>query len=329
MLIENLRVVAHAVAAFQLVLETILLGKVRKERMVNRVKAGSLIQPLLVKMANRIYLQKNKLCLYRNGSEKIVNGNPSLELYLDRFTGKDSFLDQFILNRKNDFKDYDSQIALQSSAEDGNSDIVSNPKLFEILENSIEIPSADQNLQSLPLIFKKRHSTRKFKQRPLALQDIGNITSALRVQKDGFKRSYPSAGGLFPINVYFYLKDLKDISNGVYKYQAGSNSLLKLSNSKAIDFKELFEISNFQTTKGINIAVLLVDYRLKNEIKYGDRGFVFGLLEAGAVMQNIELVCTAYDYGICQLGGYDLSKNEEMLEINGKSECIVGAAVIG
>jgi SagB-type dehydrogenase family enzyme len=53
------------------------------------------------------------------------------------------------------------------------------------------------------------------------------------------------------------------------------------------------------------------------------------LFEAGHVMQNAYLICTAMDLGICSVGGFLDDKINDLLNIDGINESALYLGVIG
>lgn len=67
----------------------------------------------------------------------------------------------------------------------------------------------------------------------------------------------------------------------------------------------------------------------QNSRKYGDSGVVFGLIEVGAILQNLHLARTALALAGCDQGSYDKQAIERMLGLDGLTRHVVHVTVVG
>ena len=85
--------------------------------------------------------------------------------------------------------------------------------------------SVDQAIQS-------RRSVRSFSSTPLTLQDVSQLLWAAQGITDSERsyRSTPSAGHVFPMEVYLVASDsgVKDLEAGIYHYNPYNNTLEKI-----------------------------------------------------------------------------------------------------
>jgi len=63
--------------------------------------------------------------------------------------------------------------------------------------------------------------------------------------------------------------------------------------------------------------------------KYGDRGYRYILLEAGHVMQNLNLACTSLGLGSCNIGGFFDDELAGLLGLPVAQEAVLYAVAIG
>lgn len=64
-------------------------------------------------------------------------------------------------------------------------------------------------------------------------------------------------------------------------------------------------------------------------IKYGDRGYRFMTMEAGAVNMMLSLIASSLDLSACSIGGYYDDELNDFLEIDGGFETINNVLIIG
>ena len=67
----------------------------------------------------------------------------------------------------------------------------------------------------------------------------------------------------------------------------------------------------------------------RTQVKYGERGYRYALLEAGHVGQNVYLATQALGLGCCGLAGTRDLAIEELLGIDGVTESLLYTLVIG
>lgn len=249
------------------------------------------------------------------------------EQYYDRFIKKADFWNLEVDNDFNtgkyakSFEMYSDQIGRKFST---------SFELNETLKKAIFLPPAEKNnKKELEELFKNRISRRKFDNTTWSLQNLSNLFSGIKALTDNH-RGYASGGGLYPVNLYFFTQNIIGLENfSVYKYQPCSDSVIKISKMRYMDFTSYIHIENLINSKNIKLALYLVANRTKNEFKYGERVTFFSLLESGEMIQNIALCASQYDYKMCQLGGYDIEKSNETLNIDGITSFITACAVLG
>ena len=100
-----------------------------------------------------------------------------------------------------------------------------------------------------------------------------------------YLRINPSAGALYPNELYFQVRDIKGIEDGIYHYEVSSSSITLL---QSISDKEGLEpYLGYRTAmKGYLFLVSAVYYR--SAWKYRDRAFRYCLLDAGHLLGCIE-----------------------------------------
>ncbi|MBO0563953.1 SagB/ThcOx family dehydrogenase [Clostridium botulinum] len=217
-----------------------------------------------------------------------------------------------------------------------------NLNMEEEEEDIIELPSFKNIRVGLSTAIKSRRSVRRYSNKSMSLNDVANIlyytqgicdeVEAYNLESNEKKiklRANPSAGGLYPIQLYVYMKNIKDLEDGIYTYYPYSHSLKPIKVNK-----EGLKIDNFAefgtlNAENANIIVFYVYNFLKNSRKYGDGGFAYALIETGEMAQNLQLVSTALGYGACDIGGYEKQYIEELLNIDGVLKHVVHMTVVG
>ena len=184
---------------------------------------------------------------------------------------------------------------------------------------------------------RKRRSTRAYAPVELPLETVSRLLSdsygAIGIEQmdDGsrfLRRSVPSAGGLYPLELYVFARRIRNLDDGIYHYEARGHGLEQVRTGDP--FVGLDTI--FLTYPFIHEANLIVCFGadfLRTQKKYGPRGYRYILLEAGHAAQNLCL--SASDLGLeslCMGGFFDAALND-LLELAPLQEAIVYSVAIG
>lgn len=186
-----------------------------------------------------------------------------------------------------------------------------------------------------------RTSRRKFQKSTLTLRDISalvqyscGINRGAQIDKTGKERirSYrvqPSAGALYPIEMYILLRDTAEgIRPGLYHYNVKMHAL-ELLNDKQFSDEEFAKIFVDTWETGAAAIIFLTAVFHRTQSKYGERGYRHVLLEAGHIGQNLYLVSDALGLGCCAIGGTRDEEIERLLDIDGVNESLVYTLVVG
>ncbi len=185
-------------------------------------------------------------------------------------------------------------------------------------EKIIELPEVKFNSKvSVERAIGLRRSVREFEEKDLTLQQIGNLLWAASgiTDKHLRLRSTPSAGALYPLEVYIVKK------NGLFHYEPYTHSLRCL---KEEDLRRLLceaaleQVFILEAPLSILIAC---DYK-RTTTRYGLRGMRYVHMEAGHMAQNISLEAVSMGLGSVCIGAFTdeilrdiLGTGEEVLYI--------------
>lgn len=162
-----------------------------------------------------------------------------------------------------------------------------------------------------------RRSIREYANEALTLEEVSQLLWAAQgVTTEWGGRTAPSAGALYPLEVYMAVGNVENLAPGVYKYNPERHELTRLSNTDVRE--ELAEGSLGQTSVkegAIDIVIAAVYERTTK--KYGDRGVRYVHIEAGHAAQNICLQAIALDLGLVTVGAF---YDEQVKEIIGMPE---------
>lgn len=156
-----------------------------------------------------------------------------------------------------------------------------------------------------------RRSTRSYKQdQPLTVNEISQLLWAAQgITKKGGKRTSPSAGALYPLEVYL----LTD--NGHYHYDPNGHKLETYGNTDLRN--SLYWVSLRQNpVKDAPACFVFTAVYERTAVKYGStRSERYVAMEAGHAVQNLLLQATALGLGGVPIGAFNDGQVADVLGI--------------
>ena len=181
----------------------------------------------------------------------------------------------------------------------------------------IELPAPQtEGSMSLESALFKRRSVRSYQNRPLSLISVSQLLWAAQGITNSMSfRTAPSAGALYPLEVYVFAGNVEGLSAGLYRYNNRSHRLDRLDERDRRD--DLCRAALGQTPVRQAPAVFLITgVGRRITAKYGNRGMRYMLMEAGHVAQNICLQTTALDLGSVAIGAFSDREAADILKLN-------------
>ena len=153
--------------------------------------------------------------------------------------------------------------------------------------------------RSLDEALAQRRSARDFAPRGLTQGQLGQLLWAAQgVTDPEGRRTAPSAGGLYPLEVYAATVD------GLFHYLPAEHALRPLLQA---DVRAQLQAAAFdQAAVGdAPLVIVLTGMIARTEVKYGERAARYVDLEAGHAAQNVLLEATALDLVALPVGSFD------------------------
>lgn len=175
-----------------------------------------------------------------------------------------------------------------------------------------------------------RRSIRSYGREPLSevqLSGLLALADGLRPGKDD-RRTAPSAGALFPIEVYPVVHRVDGVDPGVYHYDpfAHELSLLDRGDKRRSVVGSGFN-QDFLGGAGVTLYLTLVFQRVR--FRYKDRAYRYGMLEAGHIGQNVYLAAASMGLGTCAVGAFHDDQVNDLLGVDGQEEAAVYLLSVG
>jgi SagB-type dehydrogenase family enzyme len=162
-----------------------------------------------------------------------------------------------------------------------------------------------------------RRSVREFARGALTLPQVAQLLWAAQgvTARDG-ARTAPSAGALYPLELYLVAGEVRDLAPGVYRYSPGKHRLEPVAVG---DLRRgLCAAALAQECVAAGAAVFVftaVEHRSTR--KYGPRGVRYAHIEVGHAAQNLLLQATALGLGGVTVGAFDDAAVARLLHLPG------------
>jgi len=168
---------------------------------------------------------------------------------------------------------------------------------------------------SVETALQKRRSDRAYRDSPLTLTEVSQLLWAAQgITSESGYRTAPSAGALYPLEVYLVAGKVTDLPAGVYKYRPGGHKLVKIAGD---DHRfELAAAALGQQPVGNGaLALVLAAVYERTTAKYGRRGVQYVHMEVGHASQNVYLQAESLDLGTVFIGAFDDEKVKGLLNM--------------
>lgn len=159
----------------------------------------------------------------------------------------------------------------------------------------------------------ERRSVRKFSKKALTLDDIAQLLWAAQgITGSSTYRTAPSAGALYPIEMYLVAGNVEGLAQGVYRYRPESHDLVRIVDGDRR--RSLATACWFQTwLRQAPAVIVTTGVFARTARKYGERSERYVQIEAGAVAQNIYLQATSRGLGTVIVGAFRDTKVKAVL----------------
>ncbi len=195
----------------------------------------------------------------------------------------------------------------------------------------IELPAPDgESGTTLEATIRARRSQRNYGGVPLAIGDLGRLLYAAQGVTDAQHelRAAPSAGALYPIEIYPVIRNVVGLEAGIYHYAVQTHTLERL---------QLGDLGARITSAGLgqghlgqaSVCFVLSAIFQRTRWKYHERAYRYVLLEAGHIAENICLAATALGLGACPVGAFLDDEMNGLLGLDGADEATIYIVTVG
>lgn len=171
-------------------------------------------------------------------------------------------------------------------------------EMFELPSPSLKSDS------SLEQLLAQRRSIRDYSDTALSIAEVGQLLWAAQgiTNTQGY-RTAPSAGALYPLELYLVTARVTGLARGVYHYQPRHHRLEKTSDD-VLDELSRSALSQSCVKQAAAVIILAAVYQRTTK-KYGKRGRRYVHMEVGHAAQNIFLQSGALNLATVTVGAFD------------------------
>lgn len=175
----------------------------------------------------------------------------------------------------------------------------------DLVEDKIELPEPNHDSNtSLEQTLLHRRSVREYALEPLTLAEVSQLLWAAQgITSPGGKRTAPSAGALYPLEVYLLAGEVEGLSQGTYRYLPGEHALTRTVQADRRSALSQAALDQEAVAQAPAVIIISGVYE-RTTVKYGDRGIRYVHMEVGSAAQNVYLQAVSMDLGTVFIGAF-------------------------
>ena len=175
-------------------------------------------------------------------------------------------------------------------------------------------PSVDGDV-SVESAIHERRSKRDFSKRSVSLADVAQLLWAAQgvTSRDG-GRAAPSAGALYPLELYLVAGNVESLPAGVFHYRPGEHRLRRTADGDLRDALAEAALGQAWVRRAPAVLVIAGVYE-RSAKKYGQRARRYTRIETGHAAQNVYLQATALGLGTVIVGAFEDTEIQEVLDL--------------
>jgi len=168
---------------------------------------------------------------------------------------------------------------------------------------------------SLVAVLTARRSIREYADQALTLDDVSQLLWAAQgVTSPGGARTAPSAGALFPLEIYLVAGAVQQLAAGIYRYRPMRHALERTAEGDRRGALARAALRQDWIGRAPAVVVLAAVYS-RTTGKYGGRGRKYVHMDVGHAAQNVYLQAAAIDLGTTFVGAFHDNQVKQTLEL--------------
>ena len=177
-------------------------------------------------------------------------------------------------------------------------------------------PHQSKGTMTVEEALEKRRSRRGYSDAPLMLKDVAQILWAAQgiTHRRGGLRTAPSAGALYPLEIYLISGNVEGLTAGLYRYQPVGHKLIFLKDGDLRDKLSWAVLFQNWIQSAPAIVVISAVYQ-RTEEKYETMAKRYVHMEVGHVSQNIYLQATSRNLETVFVGAFADKQIQKILKL--------------
>lgn len=171
--------------------------------------------------------------------------------------------------------------------------------------SSVKLPEPRTDAgTSVEQALRQRRSARSFAAEPLKLSEVAQLLWSAQgiTSRDGL-RTAPSAGALYPLEIYLVAGNVNDLPVGVWHYLPDNHRLEQLADSDIRSPLAHAALDQAWIREAAAVVVFAAVYE-RTTRKYGKRGIRYVHIEAGHAAENLFLQAVSLDLNTVIVGAF-------------------------
>ena len=194
---------------------------------------------------------------------------------------------------------------------------VSEPAANAGVGEDVDLPEpAVSGGMSVEQALRERRSVRAYTGEPLTLVEVGQLLWAAQgVTTDWGGRTAPSAGALYPLELYVVAGAVDGLEAGVYRYEPSGHRVEGIITGDVREELSAVSLQQESVRDGAAVFVLSGVYE-RTRSRYGDRAERYVHIEVGHAAQNLALQATALGLGCVVVGSFGDDDLKDLLAMS-------------
>lgn len=247
--------------------------------------------------------------------------------------------DNILINHIQDVdKLFDYQYKVwRSNSEVSSLNIGNNKSIFEHMNKVVtRNPVGEDSLLSINLLknpnnimsaIKERKTNKRFNKKELISMEVFSslfevLSYRSRVE---FRTSYyPSAGALYPIDSYIYVKDgrVEGLNEGLYYYHPSTHKILMMD--EKCNIRDAHFEANRYTYDESAISIFFVFDSDVSMPKYLGRGYYYAIVDVGIMCQTLSVHAETLGLSTCIIGNMNFEKIASYFKLKDTHKYLLG-----
>lgn len=188
----------------------------------------------------------------------------------------------------------------------------------------VDLPEIDLSGEKpLPQLLQQRRSIREYGDDPLHPAELGQLLWAAQgiTHPEGL-RTAPSAGALYPLELYVVIGNVAGISAGVYHYEPDKHQLTLTARGDQRKVLARAALGQSWIADAAVVVVFTAVYK-RTSRKYGPRGERYVHIEVGHAAENLFLQAVDLGLGTVDVGAFNDKAVAERLQLPAKAEPVI------